>query len=1057
MSVKDKKYLEKILIKSPFPSDAEKLYLINNYSELVDLLNYIPKESHLQFLYHNRNNIKKILYDEDEILEIDKETINNNNYIHDYFYLYEIIDDTIEIINYKYDFDLVNKLNERTRTEKEKLKKFILYIFAYQILYNYEQSNESDSYSDENKDKYSKIYDEIDEFMRNQQSIIKEFNLSLDLLIYKSCNIDNIYAEIIISLIKNKKLEDYNNSKNIMEQLDMENIELTNEMFILLKKEFDENSNKEYIECYKIIDKENFFNEKLINFYYILFKYVFKISYYIYQIQFFLNNQKSLKTIIKNDDEILSKISGKLNEREDEVLKKFLDSDYDFIKNKYKPKYKPKKEINSSNQSKEISQNSTLATFIKDTAKNNNDNEISLSLAKELSKENEKSTKKNKKLKKQKKKITQENLENKKPNIEKFEEEREKKEKLNIIENKIKINFKPNDGKQKERIEFDKNKTYYYSFNYFNEHIKDFSEDTNSDEYKIFEYLSEFLDRLKNGYKNNSELIVEMNIKKKDNDLEYNYNFDSHLYKDINYISEETFNYFIDEINSKEYSSNKIKKAKTKKSKKKETTDKNLDETGKNLKINKKIKDHKYKVLYFKKVIGNHNENGGHNAAKFIKEFSHENLKYISGGTDKVLRIYNSGFYEQNCNIVLQMDISDSISQIKKVKIQNGSLSFFVCTKKDLTLYYLDNITDTFKSKFILSTIDDITCNSLIKIQKRENGKNEDDGRLIVAGKGGALLINNINNVIINSGNVDRCRIIKDIEYMGLIQINNNFIALTSNSNLPRGEDKLVIFNIENSSKKKEIVGCSFIISSNGLAVLIPETNNNNNGNNSNDNNNNNNNIWDERYLICACKKYSDKQQNGILFINASNDEFKSNFIDTGDFEVYCFCQIMERPLNATTTINNLDEPTVIDDPVVPTDFFLVGGFDQMRGEGLIKLYKLIDDENIKQKKIKFLQDIEFKKYAAPEKEEEYEKKIESTETTKTKTINMDNTIIPYYINQSQKIFSVENETFEGFNGAISSIIQSTYSMHILVSCYDGKISLLSKINLELYGKELNY
>ena len=1017
MNIKSKKDLEQILLKFPLPSEIERPCLINNYSELINLLNYIPKESHLKFLYYNGNNIGQILYAEDNLLKIDKEAINYN-YIYDYFYLYKIIIDSKDIINYKYDFDLVNELIERMRAENKNLKKFILYIFAYSILYNYEESND-DSSSDDDKDKFNKIHNEIDEFMRNQQQIIKEFNLSLDLLNYNIYKIDDIYAEIIISLIKNRKLEDYNYSKNIMEQLDIENIELTNEMFFALKTLFDINSNEEYIKRYKIT---NDFNEKHINFYYILFKYVFKISYYIYQIAFFLDAQKSLKATIKNNDKILSKISDiELDEPKRLVLKLFLDLDFDFIINKYKKKY----ETNFSNSITDISK-STLTTLSNSTSsiKNNTVTNNSESLTNESSRKKEFNSKR-KKEKKKKKKITTENTE-------KTEEEREK---LNLINNTIKINYKSNNEEQREIIEVFKNGKYYYSFNYFKEHKKDFSNDKSSDEYKIFEYLSEFLTRLKNEYKKNSELIIEMKINKIDNDLEYNYNFNSHFFKDINKISKETFNYFINEINREKYSIKKEikgKKTKIEKSKKKEATNKNLDETKKNQKTKNKIKYHKYKILYFKKVIGNHNENGGHNSAKFIKELSHENLRYISCGTDKVLRIYNSNFYEQNVNIILSKDISDCLSQKineKNKKESSGDLCFFVFTKKDLILYYLDY--GIFKSKCILSTIDEITCNSFLLI------KNRDDESLIIAGKGGALCINNINKLLNNSEKVDKYRILKDIEYMGLIQINNNLIALTSNANLPRGKDKLVIYNFENSNKK-EIQNFSFTISSNGLAVLIPETINNSNE-------------FDERYLICACKKYSNDQKNGILFINASNNEFNYKFEETGDFEVYCFCQILERKSsNSNTTINNIDEETT------PTNFFLVGGFDQTRGEGLIKLYKLIDNENTKQKKIKFLQDIEFKKYAEPEKEvEEIEEKQEKTDNTDT--TDMDDTLLSNTPNQCQKSILLENESFEGFNGAISSIIQSTSTLNILVSCYDGKISLLSKVNLELYGKELKY
>ena len=126
---------------------------------------------------------------------------------------------------------------------------------------------------------------------------------------------------------------------------------------------------------------------------------------------------------------------------------------------------------------------------------------------------------------------------------------------------------------------------------------------------------------------------------------------------------------------------------------------------------------------------------------------------------------------------------------------------------------------------------------------------------------------------------------------------------------------------------------------------------------------------------------------------------------------------------------------------ISPTNFFLVGGFDRIKREGLIKLYKLIGDTN--QKEIKFLQDIEFQKDFI-EKEEEMDNEQEQNSEI---SIFLDHTHTPF----SNKINDTENEVFHGFEGAISSIIQSISSGNILVSCYDGKISLLSKINLEMY------
>lgn len=45
-------------------------------------------------------------------------------------------------------------------------------------------------------------------------------------------------------------------------------------------------SNEDYITDYSFTKNEDLFDEKKINFFYILLKYVFKTSFYIYQIDF---------------------------------------------------------------------------------------------------------------------------------------------------------------------------------------------------------------------------------------------------------------------------------------------------------------------------------------------------------------------------------------------------------------------------------------------------------------------------------------------------------------------------------------------------------------------------------------------------------------------------------------------------------------------------------------------------------------------------------------------------------------------------------------------------
>ena len=85
-----------------------------------------------------------------------------------------------------------------------------------------------------------------------------------------------------------------------------------------------------------------------------------------------------------------------------------------------------------------------------------------------------------------------------------------------------------------------------------------------------------------------------------------------------------------------------------------------------------------------------------------------------------------------------------------------------------------------------------------------------------------------------------------------------------------------------------------------------------------------------------------------------------------------------------------------------------MGGFDNKKQQGIIKLYCVIPGEKTVDTKIKFLQNIEFD----------------------------DN-----------------NKIFTGFDVHIKCMIQSKSTGNILVTCADGNIHLFTKPNLELYIK----
>ena len=100
------------------------LFLLNTFSALSDTLKWIKKEFHLKFLFFNRKIIKEILNNEDKVLKLDQESINANS-LESLLYLYYIINDDMHVLNYSYDFDIINELNQKIAKEQSSLRKFI--------------------------------------------------------------------------------------------------------------------------------------------------------------------------------------------------------------------------------------------------------------------------------------------------------------------------------------------------------------------------------------------------------------------------------------------------------------------------------------------------------------------------------------------------------------------------------------------------------------------------------------------------------------------------------------------------------------------------------------------------------------------------------------------------------------------------------------------------------------------------------------------------------------------------------------------------------------------
>ena len=89
--------------------------------------------------------------------------------------------------------------------------------------------------------------------------------------------------------------------------------------------------------------------------------------------------------------------------------------------------------------------------------------------------------------------------------------------------------------------------------------------------------------------------------------------------------------------------------------------------------------------------------------------------------------------------------------------------------------------------------------------------------------------------------------------------------------------------------------------------------------------------------------KVEEVKQNALQEIEQANDvatleaiKVNSYFYNTGIFEPYCICHLLI-----------IDSKNILENSVETkeTDYFLVGGFEKRRKQGMIKLYKIIYDE----------------------------------------------------------------------------------------------------------------
>ena len=244
----------------------------------------------LEYLYLNRSEIFEILYREEKVIPIEIKMINK---LSDYYYLYYLINDCIYLINFIFDLKFIKHLYDIINNTEFYIKKIILTKIMKTFINNIETNEKEEEHELE---KMGMLCYDIIEKYKNQlnQNII---GLDIDKLTNDDIWLTEIYSDIIKSLIINNKLNESEETINLLKEIEIKNIRLDKHLFDSLSEVLIDN----YISRYEILNYDDLFNDEKISFYFVLFEYILKSSDYVFHIPFLKEMRNNIKEIIRNN------------------------------------------------------------------------------------------------------------------------------------------------------------------------------------------------------------------------------------------------------------------------------------------------------------------------------------------------------------------------------------------------------------------------------------------------------------------------------------------------------------------------------------------------------------------------------------------------------------------------------------------------------------------------------------------------------------------------------------------------------------------------------------
>ena len=302
-------------------------YLFKQFSEIESLYDM---NNLTQILYFNINTIHKILYDFDKIIQITEKMGNSLSFN---YYLSLLINAEGDIINYEFSINYLKLVNKNKKSNENKFFNLINSKINIDLINNFKNIN---SYEEnEMGELITDMENENKEDIKNNIYILNEIKLNLTEDDIYDKNAEELYVEIIIGLIENNKLCDFEYTYNIFKQLDLENIDI---QFLASEKLLNKikeamNINNEYIKNNIINNFDDFNDINKINFHYLLLKFIFKSSIYIYIIPLLFQEHNNIINLLKLKEYITFTLTNQIFiERIVFIIKKLCNLDYYYEK-----------------------------------------------------------------------------------------------------------------------------------------------------------------------------------------------------------------------------------------------------------------------------------------------------------------------------------------------------------------------------------------------------------------------------------------------------------------------------------------------------------------------------------------------------------------------------------------------------------------------------------------------------------------------------------------------------------------------------------------------------